>query len=102
MVKCDRLHKFLLNRALKIIQHQINHLLSSCGNVVEFICLGIMATNQNYIHEESKNRLRLGNAFTFHPRTFTFFSLCKNINIGMYMTIHFTVLLYGCDVILSL
>jgi len=70
MVKCDRLCKFLINRALWIIQCQINHLLSCCGNMVEFRCLGIMATNQNYIHEESKNRLRLRNAFTFPPKDF--------------------------------
>jgi len=49
-------------------------------------------TNQNFIHREIKSRLNLSTACYQTSRLLT-----KNINIKIYKTIIFPVVLYGCE-----
>ena len=64
----------------------------------EFKYLGTTLTNQNYIQEEIKSRLKSGNA-CYHsvqnlmPSSF----LSKNLKIKIYRTIILHVVLYGCE-----
>jgi len=50
--------------------------------------------NQNYIHEEIKNRLKSGNACCRSVHTLL---LSKNIKIKIYRTIILPFVLYGCE-----
>ena len=52
------------------------------------IYLGTTLTNQNFIHEDNKSRLKSGNAYYHWVQNFLFSSLLsKNINIKIYRTI---------------
>jgi len=55
--------------------HSIKSDNSSFGKVEEFKCLGTNLTNQNYIQEEMKNRLKSGNALYYSVPNL-FFSVC--------------------------
>jgi hypothetical protein len=57
-------------------------------SVSQFRYLGTTVTNQNLIQEEIKRRLNSG--MSSHL-------LSKNINIRIYNTINFPVVLYGCE-----
>ena len=62
----------------------------------EFKYLGTTLTYQNYIPEEIKSRLRLGNAC--YPSVQNLLSsrlLSKNLKIKVYRTIILSVVLYG-------
>ena len=71
---------------------------SSIERVEEFKCLGTTLTNQIYIQEEIKSRLKLGNACYHSVQNLLSSSLLsKNLKIKMYRTIILPVLLYGCE-----
>jgi hypothetical protein len=59
--------------------------ISSIGRVGEFKYLGATLTDQNYIQEEIKNRLKLGNAFYHSVQNLLSSRLLpKNLNIKIY------------------
>ena len=64
----------------------------------EYKYLGTNLTNQNFIAEEIKSRLRSGSA-CYHSVQNLLFSrlLSKNLKIKIYRTKIFSVLLYGCE-----
>ena len=71
---------------------------SSIERVEEFKYLGTTLTNQNSIQEETKSRLKLGNA-CYHSVQNLLSSnlLSKNLKIKIYRTIILPVVLYGCE-----
>jgi len=64
----------------------------------EFKYLGTTLTNQNYIPEEIKSRLKLGNV-CYHSvqNLLSSMLLSKNLKIKIYRTIILPVVLYGCE-----
>ena len=66
--------------------------------VEDFKYLGTTLTNQNYIAEEIKSRLRSGNA-CYHSvqKILSSRLLSKNLKINMYRTVILPVVLYGCE-----
>jgi hypothetical protein len=62
------------------------------------IYLGTTLTDQNYMHEEIKSRLNLGNA-CYHSVQSLFSSclLFRNVKVKIYKTIILPVVLYGCE-----
>ena len=66
--------------------------------VEEFKYLGTNLTNQNFIPEEIKNRIRSGNA-CYHSVKNLLSSrlLSKNLKIKIYRTMNLPVVLYGCE-----
>jgi hypothetical protein len=71
---------------------------SSFERVAEFKCLETNLTNQNYIQEEVKNRMKLGNACSYSVQNLLSPSLLsKNLKIRIYRTIILPVVLYGCE-----
>jgi len=71
---------------------------STFEEVEEFINLGTTLTNQNFIAEEIKSRLRSENA-CYHSVQNLLSSrlLSKNLKIKVYRTIILPVVLYGCE-----
>jgi len=66
--------------------------------VEEFKYSGTNLTNQNYIQEETENRLKSGNACCYSVQNLQSSSLLvKNIKIKIYVTIILPVVLYGCE-----
>jgi hypothetical protein len=66
--------------------------------VLEFKYLGTTLTNQNYIAEEIKSRLRSGNAcYHLVQNLLSLRLLSKNLKIKIYRTIILPVVLYGCE-----
>ena len=60
--------------------------------------LGTTLTNQNFIQEEIKSRLKLGNACYYSVQNILSSSLLsKNLKIKIYRTIILPVVLYGCE-----
>jgi len=82
--------------------HSIESDNSSFENVEESKCLGTNLTNQNYIQEEMKSRLKSGNA-CFHSvqNLLSFCLLSKNLKIKIYRTITLPLVLYGVKLGLS-
>jgi len=79
--------------------HSIKSDNSSFEKVEEFKCLGTNLTNQNYIQEEMKSRLKSGNA-CFHSVQFLLSSclLSKNMKkIKIFRNITLPLVLYGCE-----
>ena len=66
--------------------------------VEEFKYLGTALTNKNYVQEEIKSRLKLGNASYYSVQNLLSSSLLsKKLNIKIYRTIILPVVLYGCE-----
>jgi hypothetical protein len=66
--------------------------------VEQFRYLGTTLTNQNYIQEEIKSRLKSGNACYHSVQNFLSSSLLsKNIKMKIQRTIILPVVLYGCE-----
>jgi len=65
--------------------------------VEEYECLGTTLTDQNYIQEEIKSRLKSGNA-CFHSvqKLLSSSLLSRNLKIKVYTTIILPIVLYGC------
>jgi len=64
----------------------------------EFRNLGTTLTNQNFIQEEIKRRLKSGNTFYHSVQNLLSSSLLsKNLKIKIYITIILPVVLYGCE-----
>jgi len=71
---------------------------SSFERVEQFKCLGTTLTNQNYILEEIKSRLKSGNAcYYLVQNLLSSSSLSKNLKIKIYRAIISPVVLYGCE-----
>ena len=71
---------------------------SSIERVEEFKYLGRTLTNQNYIREEIKSRMKSGNACYHSVQNLLSSSLLsKNLKITIYRTIILPVVLYGCE-----
>jgi len=71
---------------------------SSIERVEESKYLGTTLTNQNFIREEIKSRLKLGNACNHSVQNLLSSSLLsKNLKIKIYRTIILPVVLYGCE-----
>ena len=69
-----------------------------CGRAEQFKYLGTILTNQNYIQEEIKSRLKSGNACSHAVRNLLFSSLLsKNTKVKIYRTVILPVVLYGCE-----
>jgi len=66
--------------------------------VADFKYLGTTLTNQNYVQEEVKIRLKAGNA-CYHSaqNLLSSTSLSKNIKIKIHRTIILSVVLCGCE-----
>jgi hypothetical protein len=66
--------------------------------VEEFKYLGTTLTDQNYVQEEIKSRLKLGNA-CYHSVQNLLSSMLLSINlkIKIYRTLILPVFLYGCE-----
>ena len=66
--------------------------------VEEFKYLGTALTNKNYVQEEIKSRLKLGNASYYSVQNLLSSSLLsKKLKIKIYRTILLPVVLYGCE-----
>jgi hypothetical protein len=66
--------------------------------VEEFKPLGTTSTDQNYIQEEIKSRLKSGNACYHSVQNLLSSSLLsKNMKIKMYLTVILTIVLYECE-----
>jgi hypothetical protein len=68
------------------------------GNVAQYIYLGMTVTNQNFIQEEIKRRLNLGNTCYHSVRNLLSSRvLSRNIKIRIYKSIILPAVLYGCE-----
>jgi hypothetical protein len=78
--------------------HNIKTDNNSIERVEEFRYLGTTLTNQNFIQEEIKSRLKPGNA-CYHSvqNILSSILLSKNIKINIYRIIVLPVVLYGCQ-----
>jgi hypothetical protein len=77
--------------------HNIKINNKSSESVEEFRYLGATLTNQNSIHEESKSRLKSGNAcYHLVQNLLSSRFLSKNTKIRVYRTVVLPVVLYVC------
>ena len=77
--------------------HNIKTDNSSFERMKQFKYLGTTLTNQNFIQEEIKSRLKSGNACYHSVRNLLSSSLLyKNLKINIYRTMILPVVLYGC------
>jgi hypothetical protein len=71
----------------------------SIERVEEFKYLGTTLTNENYIQEEIKSSLKLGNACYYSVQNLLSSSvLSKNLKIKIYRTIILPLVLYGFEI----
>ena len=65
----------------------------------EFKCMGTTLTNQNYIQEKIKSRLKSGNACYHSVQNLLSSSLLsKNLKIKIYRTLILSVVVYGHEI----
>jgi len=77
--------------------HNINIDNSSFERVEDYKHLGTTLTNENYIQEDIKSRLKSGNAFCHSVQNRLSSSLLsKNLKIKIYITIILPLVFYGC------
>jgi UDP-galactopyranose mutase len=78
--------------------HNMKSVYSSFARVERFKYLGQPLTDQNFIQEEIKSRLKSGNA-CYHPVQNILSSslLLHNVNYKIYRTSILPVVLYGCE-----
>jgi hypothetical protein len=79
-------------------KHSIKMANRSFGDVAKYKYLRTTLTDQNYMHEEIKSRLNLGNAC--HHLVQSLLSshlLSRNLKVKIYRTIILLVVLYGCE-----
>ena len=94
--------KFLFTSCLNLLAYDVLASVridnSTFERVEEFKHLGTTLTNKNSILEESKSRLRSGNA-CYHSVQNLLSSrlLSKNLKIKIYRTIILPIVLYGCE-----
>ena len=70
----------------------------SSERVDEFKYLGTTSTNQTYLQEEIKSRLKSGNAFCHSVQNLLSSSLLsRNLKNKIYRTIILPIVLYGCE-----
>ena len=63
-----------------------------------FKYLGSLLTDQNYIHEDIKFRLKAGNSCYYSVQTLLYSRLLfKNLKIKIHETVILSVVLYGCQ-----
>jgi uncharacterized membrane protein len=78
--------------------HNIRIANESFEKVAKFRYLGMTLTNQNGIHDESKNRLNRRNACYYSAQNLLSSRLIsKNLKIQIYKTVILSVVLYGCE-----
>ena len=79
-----------------IANEHINIDSNSYGKVKTFKYLGSLLTNQNYIQEEIKCRLKAGNSCYYSVQThLSPRLLSKNLKIKIYKTVILPVMLFG-------
>jgi len=75
-----------------------SHNIKTDNRVEEFKYLGTTITNQNSIQDETKIRLKSGNASYYSVQNLLSSNLLsKNLKINIYKTIILLVVLYGCE-----
>jgi hypothetical protein len=82
----SRSQKVGQKRSIKIANRSFEY-------VAKFKYLGTTLTEQNYMHEENKSRLNLGNACYHSVQSL----LSRKLKIKIYKTIILPVVLYGCE-----
>jgi hypothetical protein len=98
-VNAEKTKYILLSRHQNAGKYRDIKIANRCfENVAQFKFLGTIVTNQNLVQEEIKRRLNSDNVF-YHSVQNPLSSrlLYKNINIGIYKTIIFPMVLYRCE-----
>ena len=98
-VNADKTKYIVLSRDQNAARsHSIKTDNSSFERVEKFKYLGTTLTNQNYIQEEIKSRLKSGNACYHSVQNILSSSLLsKNLKIKMYRNIILPLVLNGCE-----
>jgi hypothetical protein len=79
-------------------KHSIKIVNRSSQDVAKFKYMATTLTDQNYLHEEIKNKLNSGNAGYYSVQSaMSSCLLSRNIKVKIYKTIILPVVLYGCE-----
>jgi hypothetical protein len=98
-VNLEKAKYMLMCHSQKIGQkHSIKTANRSFEDVAKFEYIGTSLTDQNYMHEEIKSRLNLGNACYCSVQSLLSSRLLStNLKVKIYKTISLQVILYGCE-----
>jgi hypothetical protein len=81
------------NRSIKIANR-------SFGNVANLKYFGTTVTNENWIYEKIKSRLKSGNACCFSVQNLLSYRLLfKNLSIKIIEPLILPIVLYGCEIL---